>query len=164
MYLIHIHKIKVVQFSSKKLNNQTRIIPIHNNSISIFKTMLFINVFKYITIAVFAVYVCIYIFGTIMYITNLIYTIDYLQKTLYSAEKNIEQIRGQLSEIRKHIQDKNIETTKNINDIRKHLQDVDDAIEGQTVDQINEIYECLDVLDDRLLEVVKIVKKKETKK
>jgi ferritin-like metal-binding protein YciE len=105
-----------------------------------------------------------------MYITNLIYTIDYLQKTLYSAERNIEQIRGQLSEIRKHI----TETTGHIRDIRKHIQETNDVITGQIVDQsretinttnqINEIYECLDVLDDRLLEVVKIMKKKETKK
>lgn len=132
--------------------------------------MLFIDIFKYITFIVFAVYAGIYAFTTIMYITNLIYTIDYLQKTMYNAERNIEQIRGQLSEIRKHI----TETTGHIRDIRKHIQDTNDAIAGQTVDQsnemvnttnqINEIYECLDVLDDRLLEVVKIMKKKETKK
>lgn len=135
--------------------------------------MLPIDVFKYITIILFAAYVSIYVFTTITYITNLIYMIDYLQKTLYSAEKNIGQIRGQLIEVRKHMQDINTETIGHINDIRKHIQNANDAIMGQTIDQnretvnnanrINEIYECLDVLDDRLLEVVKIVRKKETR-
>ena len=88
------------------------------------------------------------IFHLVVEINILMYDIHDMRRRLDNAEKKMDQLSIQFEEDRKTLNDK-IEIIQNLKRILID-QNVDLL---NTSNQINEIYECLDLLDDRIVEV-----------
>jgi len=118
-----------------------------------------ISLFKRASYTLFAAYTLKTAFNAAIYIHNLLYKIECMSRSLEKAEKTIEQLRGQVADNRKSIYDQMMTTM----DIHKQLVDQNiDAV--STTSQINDIYECLDLLDNRLLELMKSKKSRKQKR
>lgn len=98
-------------------------------------------------------------FKIIEFIHNLNQTVNHLRDSLKAAEQNIIDLRTVVSEQNRILQEQTTATA----DMQQQL--VDHSIDAiSATKEIGDIYDCLDLLDDRLLDLVKSEKTRKIKK
>ena len=98
-------------------------------------------------------------FKIIEFIHNLNQTINHLSDSLKAAEQIIIDLRTELREQNRILQEQTAATA----DMQQQI--IDHSIDAiSTTKEIGDIYECLDLLDDRLLDLVKSEKTRKIKK
>jgi len=97
-------------------------------------------------------------FKTVEFAHTFIQTVAHLRDSLNAAEDQIRQLRGTIEDLQTQMQNQVTATSE----MQKLINQNIDAIE--TTKQIEEVYECLDLLDDRLLDLAKSEKTRKLKK
>jgi len=121
---------------------------------------------NFIQKAVFVMLVIPAAFKIIEFLHNHIQTVETLRNSLKDADHQINQLQQSLDSLKYRTDEHNRllrEQTIATTDIQQQLIDQNiDAID--TTKQIEEVYDCLDLLDDRLLEIAKYERTGRTKK
>jgi len=108
---------------------------------------------------VLALFVIPAVFKIIEFIHNLNQTVNHLRDSLKAAEQKIIDLRTVVSEQNRILQEQTAATA----DMQQQI--IDHSIDSiSTTKEIGDIYECLDLLDDRLLDLVKSEKTRKIKK
>jgi chromosome segregation ATPase len=116
--------------------------------------------------AVFALFIIPAAFKLIEFIHNLIQTVAHLRDSLKAAEIQIRQLRTVVEDLQEQITTQ----SKTIHDQMMAIMDMQQQLVDHSIDaisatkEIGDIYECLDLLDDRLLDLVKTEKTRKIKK
>lgn len=103
---------------------------------------------------------------TAAFIHNLIHTINNLRDALKEAEHQIRRLQNTVEDLRYQVED-NQRVIQNQMTATEDMQQqlVDHSIDAVSATKdIGDIYECLDLLDDRLLDLVKSEKTRKIKK
>ena len=102
----------------------------------------------------------------IEFIHNLVRTVDHMRDSLKVAESHIRQLQNTVEDLKYQVEENRKiirEQTTATMDMQQQL--VDQSIDAiSTTKEIGDIYECLDLLDDRILEFAKYKKTGKIKK